>query len=580
MKIISLTQGTPEWDAHRAAHLNASEVAAMLNISPYKTREQLLREKATGITPEVDAATQRRFDDGHRFEALARPFAEEIIGVLEGTKLSASFDGLTMDESIVWEHKTLNSTLDKIEDADDLPEHYRAQLEQQLLVSGADKALFMASSWDDNDNPIERRFWFYGSDPALRQRIIDGWAQFEKDLSAYVLPDVQPVIVADPVQALPAVSVQVTGSLTIAENFTAFEQALRQFLDERLIREPQTDQDFADLGEQIKALKRAEDALDAAEAQMLAQVSSIDAAKRAKEALHKLTRDNRLMAEKLLEGEKRRRREEKVIAARQAFAAHLAGLQHEIPELRLNVPVPDFAAAIKGLKTLESMQDKLNAALANGKIAADQQAADLRTKLAWVNANASEHRALLADLQQLTIKPLDDFKLAITARIDAHQKAEAARLEAERARIRAEEAARLERERLQAEQARAREENAARRAQEHEAEKQRLSAHADQAIPDANVQRIVDAAPQGQTNAQPIPKQPGGQLIKLGDINAAIAPLSITADGLAQLGFAHIATERAAKLYRKSDLYAIFCEMSNLINVQAQRVRPQYQRAA
>jgi len=49
----------------------------MLGISPYKTRDELLREKATGLTPEIDEATQRRFDEGHRFEALARPLAEE-----------------------------------------------------------------------------------------------------------------------------------------------------------------------------------------------------------------------------------------------------------------------------------------------------------------------------------------------------------------------------------------------------------------------------------------------------------------------------------------------------------------------
>jgi predicted phage-related endonuclease len=67
----NLIQGTPEWHAFRAAHFPASEAPAMLGVSPYKTRNQLLQEKATGITAEVDAATQRRFDDGHRFEALA-----------------------------------------------------------------------------------------------------------------------------------------------------------------------------------------------------------------------------------------------------------------------------------------------------------------------------------------------------------------------------------------------------------------------------------------------------------------------------------------------------------------------------
>jgi len=45
------------------------------------------------------------------------------------------------------------------------------------------------------------------------------------------------------------------------------------------------------------------------------------------------------------------------------------------------------------------------------------------------------------------------------------------------------------------------------------------------------------------------------------EINAAIAPLSITADGLAQLGFAHVATEKAAKLYRTADLPRIYAAM-------------------
>lgn len=37
--------------------------------------------------------------------------------------------------------------------------------------------------------------------------------------------------------------------------------------------------------------------------------------------------------------------------------------------------------------------------------------------------------------------------------------------------------------------------------------------------------------------------------VKLGDINAAIAPLSITADGLASLGFQPVGNAGAAKLY-------------------------------
>ena len=123
MKNHNLIQGSPEWLAHRAGCYNASDAPAMMGCSPYETRSQLLHRLATGIEPEVDAATQRRFDEGHRFEALARPLAEEIIGddlaPLSGTldveglsrPLGASFDGITMMGDDVLEHKRINESL-------------------------------------------------------------------------------------------------------------------------------------------------------------------------------------------------------------------------------------------------------------------------------------------------------------------------------------------------------------------------------------------------------------------------------------------------------------------------------------
>ena len=53
------------------------------------------------------------------------------------------------------------------------------------------------------------------------------------------------------------------------------------------------------------------------------------------------------------------------------------------------------------------------------------------------------------------------------------------------------------------------------------------------------------------------------KLITLDDITSRTAPLSITADGLAQLGFVHVATDKSAKLYRESDFEEICQEMIN-----------------
>ena len=51
------------------------------------------------------------------------------------------------------------------------------------------------------------------------------------------------------------------------------------------------------------------------------------------------------------------------MAARRAFDKHVAACQLDIKGVRLNVPMPDFGAAIKGLSSLASIDDKLTDAL-------------------------------------------------------------------------------------------------------------------------------------------------------------------------------------------------------------------------
>ena len=341
MKTLDLQQGTPAWLTHRATARNASDAPAVLACSPYITRTQLLQVRHTGLRAEVDAMTQRRFDDGHAIEAAQLPGAEEIIGsdlypavgveTIDGIELSASFDGITMDEVMAYECKSINGDLRAAlpnpgpdgNDAANLPKHYRVQMEQQLTVCGGKRILFVAASKDGSD---VRRCW-YETDLPLRMEITAAWRQFDADLADYVPAQAAPVIVAEPVQALPAVVVQVTGSIELRDNFKVFETALRDFLEHRLIRAPKTDQDFADLDVQIKAMKGAEAALDGAEAQMLAQVQTIDAAKKTKDRLCSLVRDNRLMAEKLLASEKERRRAEIVQAGRAEYESRIEALR-------------------------------------------------------------------------------------------------------------------------------------------------------------------------------------------------------------------------------------------------------------
>lgn len=555
MKTHELTQGSPAWHAHRATHFNASDAPAMMGVSIYKTRTQLLHELHTGYAPDVDAATQRRFDDGHRFEALARPLAEEFIGQSlypvtgsEG-KFSASFDGLTMGEDIAFEHKTLNDELRAVMNDDCLghvlPGQYQIQMEQQLMVSGADRVLFMASKWN-GDELIEERHCWYTANPTLRAEIVAGWAQFDADLAAYVPAEVLPATVAAAVTALPAVSVQVTGSIAVRDNFSAFETALRDFIDNRLIREPKTDQDFADLDLQIKALKNAEAALDAAEAQMLAQVDTVDAAKRMKDMLKKLTTDNRLMAEKLLAAKKEQIRGEIVADGIAALREHIAGLNTRLGKPYMPTVAADFAGAIKNKRTVDSLRESVNNELTRAKIESSAIADKIQINLTTLRELASEQAFLFADTAQIVLKAPDDLTMLVKSRIADHKAIEEKRIADDRERIRQEELDRIA------------------------VEAAKPAETAEPVV--APTSTPVAAANVVPMRTSPRPAAPSTPpTLKLGQISDRLG-FALTGDFLKNLGFEPAATDKSSKLFHEADFPLICMRLvSHIQNVQAKQ---------
>ena len=453
MKTVNFKQGTSEWHAHRANHFNASDAPAMMGVSSYKTRNQLLHERKTGITPEVDAATQRRFDAGHRFEALARErIAENIVDELypcvgvEG-KLSASFDGLTMDGSIAFEHKTLNAKLKACTKSEDLHEEYHIQMQQQLMVSGASKCLFIASKWDDDDNLIDSVKFWYESNPSLAQAINDGWAQFEKDLAEYVpaIAAVEAVIV-EPVMGLPMVSVQVAGELT-ASNLKDVTPIFDEFLANSITK-LETDDDFAKAEAQSKVARAAAKQCLAVNEQVIGQMLSVSEVTRIMTHYAELLNASALRQEKAVKEQKEFK---KTIAKSERdalYAAHIAALNAELSPVSIELSStdkPDFVSAMKNQRMLESVFNKLDTELARAKIAADAVARKVRANLSYLNENASEYRFLFNDLQQIAQKDEADFSALIKVRVSTHEEAQAAKLEAERAQMQREEQAKAER---------------------------------------------------------------------------------------------------------------------------------------
>lgn len=567
MTTHNLIQGSPEWLAYRAKHFNASDAPAMMGCSPYMTRTELLARMKTGITADVDAATQRRFDDGHRFEALARPLAEKIIGedlyAVTGSrgKLSASFDGLTVMEDVAFEHKSLNDDLraafDRMVDVhepDDcrlLPIYHRVQMEQQLLVSDADRVLFMASKWELVNGEwalIEERHCWYVSDPELRAQIVAGWDQFERDLADFVTEAKAAPVVAAPVETLPAVSVKVDGALAIVSNLPDFGAALRTFI-ERIPAQPSTDQEFADTEAACKALKRAEEALEAAESNALAQLSDVDTMRRLVADFKALARTTRLQREKLVTQRKEAIKGEIVAGGVAALAKFVRELNASMPGDYMPTVPADFGGVIKGLRTVDSIRNAVDTELARAKIAASEIANRIHANLGRLDA-ANAPMLFAFDMQALVLKQPDDLAAVIAQRLAAEQQ----RKEAERAAILAEEKAREDRERIAA-QAKA----DVAKITEAQTPQQVLKATAP--APDATARGVsVTASPSvgsmGAGQAADAAPDDGSRLT-LGQINERLAPVSISVAGLSELGFEPAQQIKASRLYRACDLPAI-----------------------
>ena len=429
MRIHDLKQGSKEWLRHRATSLNASDAPAMLGCSSYRTRSQLLHEIATGITPEVGPELQRRYDNGHRSEALARPLMEQIVGEelypVVGTegRLSASFDGLTLMGDMAGEHKALNDTLracmvDGCTGAD-LPLMYQVQMQQQCMVAGCSRVLFMASKWDGEALVEERHCW-YESNPELAERIRAGWEQFAIDLAAYIP---EPAPAADPIAAviesLPALVVNVEGRV-VNSNLAPFKAAAESFLA-KIKTDLQSDQDFADAERTVKFCKDGEERLELVKAQALAQTASIDDLFRTIDAICESMRAKRLALDKLVKTRKESIRGEIVAGAQAELDAHVAKLNARLGTNWLPRMVGGFGEAIKGKKTVASVREACSVALANAKIDLNAVADRLEMNRRSLVSDGKDSLFLFADFASVGRESVETFSAIAAQRIGRHQ---------------------------------------------------------------------------------------------------------------------------------------------------------------
>lgn len=595
MTVHNLTQGSEAWDQFRWDHHGASEAAAMLGLSTRVKRNELLHMKKYGTVKEFSEWVQVNIlDNGHIVEALARPHAEayisddlypatfsaEILPPWCARQPSASCDGQTMDDSTAWEHKQWNEALAAAVADGELPDEYMPQCQQVMMVGGAKRLIFTVS-----DGTPERMLHIeILPDQVWFNRILVGWQQFEKDLADYEHIEVLPPAVAAPVQDLPALSIRVDGQLTLNHNLVHFGDRLNAFIAD-INTKPEDDQAFADAEQAIKVMERAEEALGAAEASALGQISTVDEMVRIVASYKELARKTRLMLEKMVKARKETIRVEIQQAAKDKTTEHIAALNVRLGKPYMPVVAVDFAGVMKNKRTIASLRDAVDTELARFKIDANAIADKIQLNLGVLREHAVNHAFLFADAGQIILKAADDFAALVKLRIADHEKAEADKQEALREQIQKEEQAKAEAA-AQAQVAAAAKKQmedqqaaiaAARRLDDDHELGLTMNAQLDavRTAPPAIVElRAAQANPEGvelSPAAQAVNEEEGARRfhyshrvpapatpttppsLRLGQINERISPLSISVEGLRTLGFEPAARDGVARLYHEHD---------------------------
>lgn len=443
MKVHNVDQGSAEWHALRAQHFTASEAPAMMGSSKYQTRTELLVLKKTGISPDVTPSMQYIFDKGYATEAAARPLVETMIGEelypVVGTSgnLLASMDGSTMMGETLFEHKLWNESLVAQVRAEDLAPHYYWQLEQQLLVSGAERVIFVCSD-GTSENFVSME---YRPVAGRAEQLVAGWAQFETDLANFEAAEAPSIVVGKAPDELPALRIELTGMVT-ASNLKVFEQTAMAVIDS-VKTTLTTDQDFADAKKAVKWCGDVEDAVTAAKKQALSQTQTIDELFSSLERISKHARETRLKVDKLVKAQELVVRTSIKNKAEQALADHVAAINKTLDRIVLPAVASDFNGAMKNKRTIASLQDAVDTELARAKIDASQSADCIRLNLSSLAELAADYVFLFSDVQQLVMKANDDLISLIKVRITEHQKAEEVKAKAQRVLIRNQELKRI-----------------------------------------------------------------------------------------------------------------------------------------
>jgi len=187
LKLLDVKQNTPEWDELRRTHIGASNCAAILGKSKYRTPQNVWEEMVLGIKQPMNSAMQHGIDTENEARAFLSALhnTDYVSAVGQSDEypwLIASFDcydGKNTAEIKCPGEKTLN----KIE-VWDIPEDYLWQIQHHLCVSGMAGEHFLAYM-----GPHRHVLLWIERDEDMIKKIINRTKEFyEKNILDYYAP--------------------------------------------------------------------------------------------------------------------------------------------------------------------------------------------------------------------------------------------------------------------------------------------------------------------------------------------------------------------------------------------------------
>ena len=449
-----IIQGSQEWLDLRAQYFCASEATQMMGASPYGSRDDLLALKTGHVVRDEPSDSMKFiFAKGHKAEDDIRPYVNQLMGEVmfpaTGTngKYLASFDGINMLETEIWEHKLLNKKLVAAIEANDLPETHYWQLEHQCLVAETNGVLFMTSDGSEESE----KHCLYVSVPERRAQLVAGWEQFEKDMATFTPRAKVEKVVGESGDNLPAVNYNIEGSL-ITSNIIEIMPIIEQRAKQEMGRELSTDQDFADKDTFNKAVKTSRAELKSIVAEAKGEFVSFNDFSDAAEKLDSILQKLQSHGEKQVKTKKEDLKAQIILDAQ----TEVSRFNNEISELIKPVFISqvinsalDYAGAMKGKRTITSWHSAVNDLTAAYKIQASEIVKNVLTSMEYIN-QFSDYKFLFADLNNLVLQSSEALEAIVTSRIDQHKALEAKK-EADRIAAEAEAEAKKEADRIAAE---------------------------------------------------------------------------------------------------------------------------------